>query len=228
VLTKKNDRRPVPSGERQNGDAQPHFPALGGNYCAASRKGLHRRLVWRPQAGRQGQAPSGRQHRRPLTTYTNAIGAGMLLGTSTNPDFNPEQGALYYARAPEIPSPLWSTHDAVRNGLPLFADVPATTQERAWGSPAWYWPEGRRLMSFRISALVVPGFVPHSSLRAVPPGRSLVQLAEHEVQRQLVCTAWIGGVDIRGIGVFLDPAETELSWSRRRSRCRRCSHRADI
>ena len=77
-----------------------------------------------------------------LTTakFTNAIGAPTLLGSWTDDDFDPAEGAFYYARAIEIPTPRWSTYDAVRNGLTLLDDVPATIQERAWGSPIWYRP----------------------------------------------------------------------------------------
>ena len=59
----------------------------------------------------------------------------MLMGSWTNMDFNPADGAFYYARVLEIPTPRWSTYDAVRNNLPLMEDVAATIQERAWGSP---------------------------------------------------------------------------------------------
>ncbi len=72
--------------------------------------------------------------------FTNAIGVPMLIGSWTDKDFDPSEGAFYYARAIEIPTPRWSTYDAVRNQLPLLDDVPATIQERAWGSPIWYRP----------------------------------------------------------------------------------------
>ncbi len=77
-----------------------------------------------------------------LTTamYTNDIGASTLIGSWTDDDFDPQEGAYYYARALEIPTPRWSTYDAVRAGLPLLEDVPAAIQERAWGSPIWYKP----------------------------------------------------------------------------------------
>jgi len=77
-----------------------------------------------------------------LTTamYTNDIGGAILIGSWTDADFNPEDGAFYYARALEIPTPRWTTYDAVRNNLPLLEDVPAIIQERAWGSPIWYSP----------------------------------------------------------------------------------------
>ncbi|MEH6836639.1 MULTISPECIES: DUF3604 domain-containing protein [Falsihalocynthiibacter] len=77
-----------------------------------------------------------------LTTalYTNDIGATTLMGSWTDESFDPSQHAFYYARAIEIPTPRWSTYDAVRNDLPLLPEVAATIQERAWGSPIWYTP----------------------------------------------------------------------------------------
>jgi len=73
-------------------------------------------------------------------SYENSIGSPELIGSWTDPDFDPKQPALYYMRVIEIPTPRWTTYDAVRNGLPLLTDVPATIQERAWTSPIWYLP----------------------------------------------------------------------------------------
>ena len=73
-------------------------------------------------------------------SYTNTIGAVELLGEWQDPDFDPSQSALYYARVLEIPTPRWSTYLAVRNGLPLSTSAPVSLQERAWSSPVFYQP----------------------------------------------------------------------------------------
>ncbi len=72
--------------------------------------------------------------------FQNTIGNTVLMGSWKDEGFDSEQHAFYYARAIEIPTPRWSTYDAVRNNLPLLKDVQATIQERAWTSPIWYAP----------------------------------------------------------------------------------------
>ncbi len=70
--------------------------------------------------------------------YTNDIGDAELQAVWSDPDFDPAQSAVYYVRVLEIPTPRWSTYDAVALGLPPSDMVPATIQERAWTSPIWY------------------------------------------------------------------------------------------
>ena len=70
-------------------------------------------------------------------TYSNEHGATELITLWTDPDGAPEHDAVYYVRVLEIPTPRWSTYDAVKMGLPPSDLVPATIQERAWTSPVW-------------------------------------------------------------------------------------------
>ena len=73
--------------------------------------------------------------------WTNTIGASELGVVWTDPDFEPEQKAFYYARVLEIPTPRWTTYDAFRYGIDLPEGTPTSSQERAYTSAIWYTPE---------------------------------------------------------------------------------------
>ena len=78
-------------------------------------------------------------------TYTNTVGAAELSAYWEDPDFDPAEPAFYYVRVLEIPTPRWTTYDAVRLGADLDARTPRTLQDRAYASPIWYRPgHGRR------------------------------------------------------------------------------------
>ncbi len=72
-------------------------------------------------------------------TFTNTIGAVQLSAQWTDPDFDADQAAFYYARAIEIPRPRWSEHDRKAFGMD-FSEAPRTVQDRAYSSPIWYRP----------------------------------------------------------------------------------------
>ncbi len=73
--------------------------------------------------------------------WTNTIGASELGTVWTDPDFDPQQKAFYYARVLEIPTPRWTTYDAFRFAVDLPDGAPTSTQERAYSSPIWYTPK---------------------------------------------------------------------------------------
>jgi hypothetical protein len=73
-------------------------------------------------------------------TWTNTIGDPELIAVWTDPDFDPDQRAFYYARVMEIPTPRWTAYDAKRYELEMPDDVLMYLQERAYTSPIWYTP----------------------------------------------------------------------------------------
>ncbi|MEQ1715285.1 MAG: DUF3604 domain-containing protein [Hyphomicrobium sp.] len=100
-------------------------------------------VVWSGDRKRDANgklAPVGGTVDLKAATYTNDIGAAELIGHWADDQFDMKQPALYYVRVLEIPTPRWTTYDAVKNGLPLLDSVPAVVQERAWTSPIWYTP----------------------------------------------------------------------------------------
>ena len=78
-------------------------------------------------------------------TYTNNIGAVELKTVWTDPAFDPGLDAFYYVRVLEIPTPRWSSMQAVKLGRvpPSGSGFTAVIQERAWSSPIWYTPSAQ-------------------------------------------------------------------------------------
>lgn len=74
-------------------------------------------------------------------SWTNTVGSPELIGVWTDPDFDPDRRAAYYARVLEIPTPRWTAYEAKRYGLDLPDEIPMTHQERAYTSPIWYTPK---------------------------------------------------------------------------------------
>ena len=74
-------------------------------------------------------------------SYLNNIGDAQLGAVWTDPDFNPDLRAVYYARVLEIPTPTWQAYDAKFFGVKMPKKVPLSHQERAYTSPIWYTPK---------------------------------------------------------------------------------------
>lgn len=89
-----------------------------------------------------GNAPAvGNTVDAKTASYSNSIGAVELKVVWKDPDFDYKAHAFYYARVLEIPTPRWSTYDAMKLGIAPRDDLPVSIQERAWTSPIWYTPQ---------------------------------------------------------------------------------------
>jgi hypothetical protein len=86
------------------------------------------------------KTPVGSTVNEERATWTNTIGAAELGAVWTDPDFDADVPAFYYARVIEIPTPRWVLYDKVRLGADLPAEAATTLQERAYTSPIWYEP----------------------------------------------------------------------------------------
>jgi len=93
------------------------------------------------QPGADGKLPAvGNTVDVTKATWTNTIGSPELIGVWTDPDFDPQQSASYYARVLEIPTPRWTAYEAKFYDVDFPQKVPMVTQERAYTSPIWYAP----------------------------------------------------------------------------------------
>ncbi|TKZ20980.1 DUF3604 domain-containing protein [Shimia litoralis] len=73
-------------------------------------------------------------------TYRNSIGSPFLEAFWEDLDFDPSQRAFYYVRVLEIPTPRWTTFDALVFGVDRPSHLEPWQQERAYSSPIWVTP----------------------------------------------------------------------------------------
>jgi len=93
------------------------------------------------QPGKDGKVPAvGCTVDVANASWTNTIGDSDLITVWTDPEFDAQQSAFYYARVLEIPTPRWTAYDAKYYNEKAGEDVPMVLQERAYTSPIWYTP----------------------------------------------------------------------------------------
>ena len=70
-------------------------------------------------------------------SISGEVGASELKALWTDPDYDSNQNAFYYARVIENPTCRWSTYDALRVGREPLDIVDPIIREMAWSSPIW-------------------------------------------------------------------------------------------
>jgi hypothetical protein len=101
-------------------------------------------VVWSDnrKPGSDGKLPAvGNTVDIATASWTNTIGASELATVWTDPNFNANERAFYYARVLEIPTPPWYIYDAFRFNVEAPKEAPTSQQERAYTSPIWYTPK---------------------------------------------------------------------------------------
>ena len=86
------------------------------------------------------KTPVGNTVDLETATWSNSIGDTQLATVWTDPDFDSNESAFYYARVMEIPTPRWIVYDKVRMGAVIPKEAEQIGQERAYTSPIWYAP----------------------------------------------------------------------------------------
>jgi hypothetical protein len=86
--------------------------------------------------------PVGNTVDEKTASYSNSIGSAVFESAWNDPTFDPSERAYYYVRVIEIPTPRWTTYDAVRFGEELPKNLPSAVTQRAYTSPIWYTPAG--------------------------------------------------------------------------------------
>lgn len=71
------------------------------------------------------------------------VGEAEMTAVFTDPDFDRDALAFYYARVLEVPTLRWNALDAARFGTPV-GEARLSHQERAYTSPIWLTPEALR------------------------------------------------------------------------------------
>jgi hypothetical protein len=95
-------------------------------------------------------APAGDASVDHDTCEVSGRGFSQLCASWQDPQFDPDSAAVYYARVLENPSCRWSRYDCLtlpeEQRPPSCRDpeLPWQVQERAWTSPIWYQPGGKR------------------------------------------------------------------------------------
>jgi hypothetical protein len=92
-------------------------------------------------------SPDNRASVDPATCAPRGRGHESLCAVWSDPEFDPAQRAVYYARAVENPSCRWNAWqclaipEAERPAACSDPSIPSVIQERAWTSPIWYTPD---------------------------------------------------------------------------------------